>query len=229
MMLYDYNVLDDGSKLRLWLAVAAAACVHLCVLWVLWSPDMQQRLNADVSSAPTQVSVRFTAPQQEAEPTLPPAQEVVKPPPEHQVVREAVKPVIAKPVAKPKAPPPQPREVIMQQNKPHANAPAEVAREDPPAVEPIPVVSGARLKGRRVAPHYPQKAMRRGYEGIVWIRVLISPTGARQDIVLHTPSPYSSLNQAAIKAVKKWTFDPHRVNGQAVQSWVEIPIEFKLQ
>jgi protein TonB len=90
-------------------------------------------------------------------------------------------------------------------------------------------VSDQNLKGRRVQPTYPQRALRMRQEGVVWLHVLISKTGAREDIKLHKPSQYALLNQAAIKAVKKWTFDPNVINGHAVKSWVEIPVEFKIQ
>lgn len=94
---------------------------------------------------------------------------------------------------------------------------------------PIPVVSGASLVGRRVQPTYPKRALRLKQEGTVFIQVLISETGKRQDIKISRPSKHALLNQAAIKAVKKWTFDPNMVNGRAVKSWVEIPVEFKIQ
>jgi len=64
---------------------------------------------------------------------------------------------------------------------------------------------------------------------VVWLHVLISQTGEREDIKLHKASKFALLNQAALQAVKKWSFEPTRKNGRAVKSWVEIPIEFRIQ
>lgn len=94
---------------------------------------------------------------------------------------------------------------------------------------PVPIVVGGGLVGRRVQPDYPKRSLDLKQEGTVILHVLISDTGKRQDIKLFKPSKYALLNQAAMKAVKKWTFDPNIVNGRAVKSWVEIPIEFKIQ
>ncbi len=93
----------------------------------------------------------------------------------------------------------------------------------------IPIVRGETLVGKRVQPEYPRRALKLKQEGVVILHVLISPSGTNKNIKIHRASKYAMLNQAAIKAVKKWTFDPHIVNGNAITSWVEIPIEFKIQ
>ena len=92
----------------------------------------------------------------------------------------------------------------------------------------IPVVSERDLKGRRIKPKYPERALRMRQEGVVWLHVLISETGRQKDIKIHRPTQYALLNRAALKAVKKWTFTPNVINGKATSSWVEIPVEFKI-
>ena len=140
--------------------------------------------------------------------------------------------------------PQQPSPVILNEIEPAAAAQQvaqPIVKSSPPPAQTqpqvqvkatpkaIPVVNERNLTGRRVAPKYPARAEKMGQEGTVWLRVLISETGTREDIKIHKASKYASLNQAAVKAVKKWTFSPNLGNGQATKSWVEIPVEFKIQ
>jgi len=222
-MFVENHFFDDEKTRRLSFGIVGALLAHALILVWFSLPASQTIISADTFSAPTNVSIRFIKPVKEP---LKPVSEVVK-----------VEPVKKKPVLKKVA------KAVLQEPPPEtlnkiepAAAPPQIYQPTPqpveisqPAPNVIPVVSGASLKGRRVQPEYPKRSLRMRQEGVIWLHVLISDTGARQDIKLHKPSQYALLNQAAIKAVKRWTFDPNIVNGRAVQSWVEIPIEFKIQ
>lgn len=80
-----------------------------------------------------------------------------------------------------------------------------------------------------MAPSYPLIAKRMKIEGTVRVRVLISPSGFPQQLELEHSSGFVVLDEAAMKAVRGWSFIPARKGMEAVSSWVEIPINFKLQ
>lgn len=78
------------------------------------------------------------------------------------------------------------------------------------------------------APGYPDTARRARQEGTVSLRVLVTSGGRASEVQLAGSSGVSSLDQAAIRAVRRWRFTPARQNGQAISAWVRVPIRFKL-
>ncbi len=78
------------------------------------------------------------------------------------------------------------------------------------------------------APGYPDTARRARQEGTVSLRVLVTAGGRASEVHLAGSSGVSSLDQAAIRAVRRWRFTPARQNGQAISAWVRVPIRFKL-
>jgi len=227
-MFVDNSFFNDGSTKRLSFGIAGAILAHALILVWFSLPVSQKIISTEIFSPPTNVSIRFVSPIKELSE---PATKIIK-----------TKPVQEKPVVKKiaKAAPQKPLPETLNRIEPAAAPPPthqpepQVVQEEPieiskPVRNVIPVITAASIKGRRVQPEYPKRSLRMHQEGVVWLHVLISKDGKRQDIKLHKPSQYALLNQAALKAVKKWTFDPNIVNGRAVQSWVEIPIEFKIQ
>lgn len=77
-------------------------------------------------------------------------------------------------------------------------------------------------------PAYPKSARRRGYEGMVLLRVFVLKDGKVGKIELAGPSGYSVLDESALKAVKDWVFIPGRQGGKEISSWVEVPIKYQL-
>lgn len=217
-MIVGNTFLNDENKTRLGFAIGAALLFHVCILIYLSTTPPQKIMASDVFSAATNISIRFVSPV--AEKPIERVQEIKKVTP--KLIEPKPKKIAVKKTTVPTPETVKPQE--LNQIKPAAAPPQEKKIE-----QAIPVVSDKNLKGRRVQPEYPARALRMRQEGVVWIRVLIDEAGTREDITLHTPSQYALLNQAAIKAVKQWTFDPHVMNGRAVKSWVEIPIEFRIQ
>lgn len=78
------------------------------------------------------------------------------------------------------------------------------------------------------APEYPALARRKGEQGRVLLKVLVSETGLAQKVQIDTSSGYNSLDQSAVEAVKKWSFIPARRSNQAVSAYVLVPIKFSL-
>jgi len=78
-------------------------------------------------------------------------------------------------------------------------------------------------------PKYPMIARKRGYEGVVLLKVLVLESGEVGDLVLQKDSGYQVLNEAAVEAVQNWIFIPAKKNGKAMSSWVTVPVKFQLE
>jgi len=215
MMLLVKLFLFETNK-QISLGFAASIFLHVAVvLFFLIDNGPSKKIEADLLAAqsiPIQIvssvqSTRNVIQKKKTAPAKP--KEVVK--------KTAVNPqkIEQKKKATQKTVPPQTQTSSAQSNSEPTEAREGEANNAQSA--PIPVVSGASLVGRRVQPTYPKRALRLKQEGTVFIQMLISETGKRQDIKISRPSKYALLNQAAI------------VNGRAVKSWVEIPVEFKIQ
>ena len=66
-------------------------------------------------------------------------------------------------------------------------------------------------------------------EGKVILRVSVTPQGLAESVEVKTSSGSERLDQAALRAVKQWKFVPARRGDVAVQSWVQVPVQFKLE
>lgn len=77
-------------------------------------------------------------------------------------------------------------------------------------------------------PEYPEIARKEGWEGTVLLRVLVDQEGKSKWIEVSRSSGFDTLDQAAMKTVKGWRFHPARYGERMVESWVRIPIVFRL-
>lgn len=74
---------------------------------------------------------------------------------------------------------------------------------------------------------YPKKALKKGMEGKVVARVLVSETGAYEGHKLVREAD-PILNKAVEKQLKKLEFTPGSQAGKATKMWLTIPFEFEL-
>ncbi len=81
---------------------------------------------------------------------------------------------------------------------------------------------------RKVDPVYPFSARRRQITGKVTVRFLVNTEGRVQDISIQESIPPGVFDQAVLQAVKKWRFKPGILEGEAVSTWVVLPLEFDL-
>ena len=88
--------------------------------------------------------------------------------------------------------------------------------------EPIPI--------KKVRPEYPQFARNAGIEGKVIVRAEVFEDGnvGAIEIVKSLQSGPGGLDEAAIQAVRQWTFIPAKNQGKPVAVWVIFPITFQL-
>jgi protein TonB len=77
-------------------------------------------------------------------------------------------------------------------------------------------------------PEYPVIARRLGNEGKVLLRVRVSAEGNPLVVEVGQSSGFVSLDEAARDAVQRWRFVPARRGSEAIESWVGVPIVFRL-
>lgn len=81
----------------------------------------------------------------------------------------------------------------------------------------------------RVPPDYPQRALSRGLEGWVQVQFTITGTGTVKDAVV-VKSSSQIFEEAAIKAILRWRYNPKIENGVAVDRvGVQTIIRFTLE
>lgn len=176
-------------------------------------------------------------PEPEPEPVIPPTPE---PPPEPTpapvsepaAIETPTSPVIAQPTAK-----------AIKKPQPPAKKPS-VTRPKP---QPSPAVTGGTRRGvaagptaKKVgpntsirvrsnpAPTYPATARQARQEGTVTLDVQVSAAGVPVSVNLAKSSGFTALDQAAITAVRRWSFTPATVAGTATSGRVRVPVRFKL-
>jgi protein TonB len=99
--------------------------------------------------------------------------------------------------------------------------------EDGQGNSPGAVITPARYS-ETPAPLYPESARRDGREGRVLLRVLVDDQGLPKTVEVNKSSGEEVLDRAAAEAIKRWRFHPARYGDKAIESWIRIPIEFRL-
>jgi TonB family protein len=91
-----------------------------------------------------------------------------------------------------------------------------IAYDDPP--EPL----------KEIKPKYPSKAKKLGIEVTVIVETFIDKKGRVKDHFVLQGLSENSLNQAALKAIKRARFKPAQYNGEAIGVWISIPVIFSI-
>ena len=81
---------------------------------------------------------------------------------------------------------------------------------------------------RNPAPRYPDAARRSGDQGTVTLRVQVARDGVATRVAVEKSSGSPHLDAAALEAVKAWRFSPARRGGDTIESWMLVPIVFRL-
>jgi periplasmic protein TonB len=109
---------------------------------------------------------------------------------------------------------------------PAATTATESAASAPAAAAPA-SVSAAYLQNP--LPRYPAESRRAGEQGTVMLRVLVSREGAAVRVELERSSGSPHLDAAARETVKAWRFTPARRGAEAIESWLVVPVVFRLE
>ena len=115
--------------------------------------------------------------------------------------------------------PPEPVATLEPPPAPLPPPPVPVAATQPP--QPIP--------GQTPPPNYPRRALRRGIEGTVMVRVDVGPDGVPTSVGISRSSSSRELDRAAIEAVERWRFRPAMADGRPTVGTVVVPIDFNAQ
>jgi protein TonB len=82
----------------------------------------------------------------------------------------------------------------------------------------------------RIAPEYPPRALSRGQEGWVKVQFTITPTGTVKDPKVVDADPKSVFDDAALKSIARWRYNPRIEGGVAVERvGVQTIIRFQLE
>ena len=96
------------------------------------------------------------------------------------------------------------------------------------AMEPDAVDTPARAM-RRVAPAYPQAALKRGITGYVRFKLLIDEDGSVQRVQIADADPQGVFEEAARQVIDQWSFKAGLEAGMPVASWAFQTVRFELQ
>lgn len=219
-----------GARRRLGdraLAVALAVAVNAAVFVVL---PLLARQGALPEAGPAQPPVRVI----EA-PRLPPQALTPEPLPEE--------PPPPEPARRPEPQPPQPQPPRLEARAPQPEfdfaprlaAPAPLALPVPRPLEPAAprtfeladVDQGPQLVAS-APPEYPFAARSRNQSGTVTVRFLVVEDGSVAEVRVLAADPPGVFEASVLRAVRRWRLTPGRLGGQAVPTWVELPVRFDL-
>jgi protein TonB len=136
----------------------------------------------------------------------------------------------------PEEPPPPPPLSTSQNDKPDANAQGFAQSFDlaanlggPNIGTGVATVDTDTIPLVRIEPTYPIRAQERGIEGWVQVEFTISPRGTVVDPKITAYEPSSIFNQTALRAIRRWKYNPKIVNGKPVsRPGVKVRLDFTL-
>lgn len=211
---------------RRWIGLSASVLLHAAILF---GSDAWIVKNAQYGMAPGENSIAVDLVEGVSEPepvaeTPPPAEPVPKPAPEEMAQAVEQKP----------APQTARTEPQRTQRKPHAMAArgkgSSGTGQDAITLRRASGSSGAQPDYlRNPPPPYPEECRCRGQQGTVVVKVLVSPRGTAESVVLSRSSGFGPLDRAAIEAVRRWRFRAATMGGIPIESYVMVPIRFVLE
>ncbi len=80
----------------------------------------------------------------------------------------------------------------------------------------------------RVPPVYPYQARERGIEGVVQVKLLVNANGSVGIVQILDARPKGMFEDAVMKSVPQWRFNPGKIEGKAVTAWVVTAVRFDL-
>ena len=111
------------------------------------------------------------------------------------------------------------------QSAPIAPKAAPVAKSVEAPITPA-IFNAAYLNNPK--PHYPKISKRLGEEGVVLLKVRVLADGTAGSVTILKSSEFDRLDQSALESVKQWKFIAAKQGEKAVESWVSVPVSFKL-
>jgi len=120
-------------------------------------------------------------------------------------------------------------EVVVQKAATAANTEKANAlpAPQPKLIAPLPIVPPAVTY--KILPEYPVSALEKGLSGTVVLSVFVGLNGQPEKIDTRVSSGIEELDRSAVQAVAQWKFAPAAQGGQAIASWLEIPVRFEVK
>jgi len=147
--------------------------------------------------------------------------------------------------------PPPPEDLVIDQPAgpiTHSSPPPNIPTADEPPVDVIrgaididsgPVTPRVEPAGegpfipakplRRIEPRYPDASTRFQEQGVVVVLATIGINGRVTHVEIKSSSGYARLDQAALKSVRDWMFEPARRGDQAITQVITVPVRFELR
>jgi len=89
------------------------------------------------------------------------------------------------------------------------------------------IVSASTLnRTKTVNPVYPEAARKRGLEGWVELAFTVQPNGTVDDVEVRNASPAEVFDEAAVRAIRQWRFEPIQRNGEKVSQRAMVRLKF---
>lgn len=80
----------------------------------------------------------------------------------------------------------------------------------------------------KTPPVYPYKAREQHVEGVVQVKILVREDGSVGEVLIVDSRPKDVFDDAVLAAVPRWRFEPGKIGGKTVTSWVVTALHFKL-
>jgi protein TonB len=212
--------MDRAWGFRAWLfpvLLGISAIAHFVLVRIFLVHSSPQKIEFSSGETTEVFLIEEAPPLLEPTPEPVPTQEPVPEEPPPPKTEEILATNQSEEVAAPQ-PTPEPKKI---EKKPTPQRPKPVAAAKTANV-PQPVVI------RNTPPIYPETARRAGWEGRVTVRVEVSADGSPISVALEKSSGYGVLDQAALRAVKGWRFQPRTIGGVAMAGTVDVPVNFTL-
>jgi len=113
-------------------------------------------------------------------------------------------------------------ETVAQEPEPTVTPPVAAQEQDPISIRAL-------NRTRYVAPKYPRSAQRRGTSGWVDIVFTVAMDGSVKDLEVRDSTPEDVFDNAALRAVERWEFEPVVENGVLVEKRAGVRMMFALE
>ena len=195
------------------------------VAYMKYAPGPTAVATLDLSS----VDLSFAEDEDETaavSPTMPAMPEVEPPKPREEKPPEAERaedPLPPDPAA-PKLAEPEPEREQMET--------PEIPPPSPPAAAVAPKqakIDAPPKPNKAIKPDYPKGARQRGEQGDVVLEIRVNAAGIVDRVDVVSPSGFSELDEAAVRAARAARFTPAKSGGSAVASTARLTLTFKLK
>ena len=76
-------------------------------------------------------------------------------------------------------------------------------------------------------PAYPEQEAKQNHQGMVTLRFLVGSDGKVKESQVMESSGYPALDDAALVAISKCSFNPPVANGKPVNAWIPVQYDWK--